>query len=178
MDCQLSARRRAICNVADGLECFSDSIGAGGLPLFLLTRIDLFRRRLFARPVGGSLRSAASDPAQRPLLISLDSAAGQARDRAMVFGMPSRSSTIWARSLKPAGRSSRSPPRVDLGRFAPQGRRPVIFGNADFAPAVAAQVTGKSHEFEAAFALGLPPPGRDRGAWPTPPCRDVPATSL
>ncbi len=45
------------------------------------------------------------------------------------------------------------PPRVDLGRFAPQGRRPVIFGDADFATAVAAEVAGKSDEFESAFAL-------------------------
>src|SRR5208283_5390293 len=45
------------------------------------------------------------------------------------------------------------PPRVDLGRFAPQGRRPVIFGHADFATPVAAEVTGKSHELEAAFAF-------------------------
>src|ERR1700734_3191989 len=46
------------------------------------------------------------------------------------------------------------PPRVDLGRLAPQGRGPVNFGYVDFAATVAAQVTGKSDEFEAAFALG------------------------
>src|SRR5580693_1477783 len=46
------------------------------------------------------------------------------------------------------------PTRVDLGRFAPQGRRPINFGNVDFATAVAAEVAGKSDEFEAAFALG------------------------
>jgi hypothetical protein len=46
------------------------------------------------------------------------------------------------------------PPRVDLGCFAPKGRRPVNFGNIDFATTVAAEVTGKSDKFEAAFALG------------------------
>ena len=46
------------------------------------------------------------------------------------------------------------PTRVDLGRFAPQGRRPINFGNIDFATAIAAEIAGKSDEFEAAFALG------------------------
>ena len=46
------------------------------------------------------------------------------------------------------------PPRVDFGRLAPQGRGPVNFGYVDSATTVAAEVTGKSDEFEAAFALG------------------------
>ena len=43
-----------------------------------------------------------------PCVISLDSEAAPARDKAILFGIPSKYSTIWARSLKPAGRSSRS----------------------------------------------------------------------
>ena len=46
------------------------------------------------------------------------------------------------------------PPRVDFGRLAPQGRGPVNFGYVDFATTVASEVTGKSVEFEASFALG------------------------
>jgi hypothetical protein len=50
----------------------------------------------------------ASDMAQCHCFISLDSEAAQARDKAILFGMPSKYSTISARSLNPAGRSSRS----------------------------------------------------------------------
>ena len=100
----LQCRRR-------GRECLPTLSDRGGLRalLFLLTQSDLFRYRLVrAVGCGRGPTIPCLDRAQRPFLISPDSGAGQARDRAILFGMPSKYSTIWARSLNPVGRSSRS----------------------------------------------------------------------
>lgn len=72
----------------------------------------------------------------------------------MLVGIPSKYPTNLGTKPKTTWPKFTLPPRVDFGRLAPKGRRPITFGHVDFATTVAAEVTGKSDEFKAAFALG------------------------
>ena len=45
------------------------------------------------------------------------------------------------------------PPSINLARFAPQGRRPVGFGDINLATSVAAKITGKADKLEAPLAV-------------------------